>query len=104
MHAVNAGSHERQLKQALDAEGYTRTYVWEDGANVHYPDHTHAQDTAHIILRGQMVLAMKGRSASYRAGERVDVPAGMVHTATMGPQGCRYLIGERLPAQPPEDQ
>ena len=29
------------------------------------------------------------------AGERCDVPAGAVHSARMGPQGCRYLIGEK---------
>jgi len=31
----------------------------------------------------------------YGAGERCDVPAGAVHSAEMGPAGCRYLIGER---------
>jgi hypothetical protein len=60
-----------------------------------YPEHTHTQETAHIILSGEMTLTMNGRTMTYRAGGRCDVRAGTVHSAKMGPQGCRYLIGER---------
>jgi hypothetical protein len=42
-----------------------------------------------------MSLTMNGESRTYRLGERCDVPAGAVHSARMGPQGCRYLIGEK---------
>ena len=86
---------ERKLAEQLRNEGFARTYVWEDGANVLYPEHTHLMETAHIILRGEMTLTMNGRSETYRAGERCDVPAGAAHSARIGPKGCRYLIGER---------
>ena len=90
--ALNPNELERQLR----AEGFRRTYVWQDGANAFYSDHTHAVDTAHIILDGEMTLTCGGRSQTYRAGERPpDVPAGAVHSARMGPMGCRYLIGEK---------
>ena len=59
------------------------------------PDHTHATETAHIILDGELTLIMAGRSTTYRTGERCDVPAGAIHAARMGPAGCRYLIGEK---------
>jgi hypothetical protein len=52
-------------------------------------------ETAHIILDGELTLIMAGRSTTYRAGERCDVPAGAMHAARMGPSGCRYLIGEK---------
>ena len=42
---------------------------------------------------GPELVAPGGRT--YRAGERCDVPAQAVHSARMGPQGCRYLIGEK---------
>ena len=42
-----------------------------------------------------MTLTMDAESHTYRAGERCDVPAGAVHSARMGPGGCRYLVGER---------
>jgi mannose-6-phosphate isomerase-like protein (cupin superfamily) len=84
-----------QLEELLHSEGFANTYVWQDGPNANYSDHTHASETAHIILDGEMSLTMDGARRTYRAGERCDVPAGAVHSAQMGPQGCRYLIGEK---------
>jgi mannose-6-phosphate isomerase-like protein (cupin superfamily) len=86
---------EKQLARTLEQEGFGNTYVWQDGPNASYPDHTHAAETAHIILSGEMTITMGGYSHTYRTGERCDVPAGAVHSARMGPTGCRYLIGER---------
>lgn len=38
---------------------------------------------------------MNGKPQTFHAGDRCDVPAGVVHSARMGPHGCQYLIGER---------
>ena len=88
---MNVAEHEEQLHR----EGFRHTYVWQDGPRASYPEHTHAVETAHIILDGEMTLTMGGRSITYRSGERCDVPAGAAHAARMGPAGCRYLIGEK---------
>lgn len=85
---------EQSLAKQLRDEGFSHTYVWQDGPNAHYPDHTHPEATAHIILTGEMTLTMAGQSQTYRPGDRCDVPAGAVHSAKMGAEGCRYLIGE----------
>lgn len=87
--------NEKQLTEQLRKEGFAHTYVWEDGPNAHYSDHAHSVETAHLILKGEMTLSTGGRTTTYRAGERCDVPAGAVHSVRMGPQGCRYLVGER---------
>ena len=79
----------------LHTEGFTHTYVWQDGPGAFYPEHTHPTETAHIILDGEMTLTMQGQTHTFRAGDRCDVPAGTVHSARMGPRGCRYLIGEK---------
>jgi hypothetical protein len=42
-----------------------------------------------------MTLIIGGDVMTCNAGQRYDVPAGASHSARMGPQGCRYLIGER---------
>jgi mannose-6-phosphate isomerase-like protein (cupin superfamily) len=86
---------ERKLADGLRSEGFRHTYVWQDGANTFYPDHEHGEETAHIILSGEMTLMLNGEAKTYHAGERCDVPAGATHSARMGPRGCRYLIGER---------
>ncbi len=84
----------RELERQLRAEGFANIYVWQDGPQAYYPDHSHPTLTAHIVLEGEMILTMDNSSATYRVGERVDVPANAVHSARMGPAGCRYLIGE----------
>jgi uncharacterized cupin superfamily protein len=85
----------KELEAQLHREGFSRTYVWQDGPGAFYPDHTHPTETAHIILAGEMTLTQDGQTHTYRVGDRVDVPAGAVHSAKMGPHGCRYLIGEK---------
>jgi mannose-6-phosphate isomerase-like protein (cupin superfamily) len=85
----------KKLESELKMEGFSHTFVWQDGPNAHYPDHTHSGLTAHIILDGEMTLTIAGQSKTYKAGERCDVRAGEVHSAQMGPDGCRYFIGEK---------
>ncbi len=85
----------KDLEKQLHDEGFTSTYVWQDAPGAAYPDHTHSMETAHIILEGEMTLTVAGQTKTYGAGERCDVPARAVHSARMGPAGCRYLIGER---------
>ena len=86
---------QKSLERQLHSEGFLHTYVWQDGPNAHYPEHTHAAETAHIILEGEMTLTQGSSTQTFSAGERCDVPAGTVHSARMGPRGCRYLIGEK---------
>ena len=85
------------LKTQLRAEGFTHTYVWEDGPGVFYPDHPHPHETAHVVLDGEVTVTSEGKTLSYKAGERFDVPARTIHSAKMGPKGCRYLMGEKWP-------
>ena len=87
--------NEEQLSRRLREEGFKHTYVWQDGPHAFYPDHTHPGETAHIVLAGEMTLTMDGQTHTFRAGERCDVPARAVHSARVGPAGCRYLIGEK---------
>jgi mannose-6-phosphate isomerase-like protein (cupin superfamily) len=86
---------EKEMAKQLEREGFGHTYVWQDGPNAFYPEHAHDTETAHIILSGEMTLTMNDQAETYRLGERCDVPAKAVHSAKMGPNGCRYLIGER---------
>jgi mannose-6-phosphate isomerase-like protein (cupin superfamily) len=86
---------QKSLERQLHGEGFLHTYVWQDGPNAFYPDHTHAVETAHIILDGEMALTQGGETRTFSAGERCDVPAGAAHSAKMGPRGCKYLIGEK---------
>jgi mannose-6-phosphate isomerase-like protein (cupin superfamily) len=92
---VKMTADQKSLEHELRAEGYLHTYVWQDGANAFYSDHTHAVETAHVILDGEMTLTQGSATRTFGIGERCDVPAGAMHSAKMGPRGCRYLIGEK---------
>lgn len=86
---------EKELAEQLVKEGFRHTYVWRDAPNAYYPEHIHATETAHLVLQGEMTLTVQGQTRTYGSGERCDVPSGVPHAARMGPEGCRYLIGER---------
>jgi hypothetical protein len=51
---------EDEFKEQLRRQGFSRVYVWQDGASAFYPEHTHEGLTAHIILNCEMTLSMRG--------------------------------------------
>ncbi len=85
----------QELEKSLRSEGFTHTYIWEDGPGAFYAAHTHPTVTAHILLEGEMTVTTHGETRTYKAEERFDVPAQTMHSAKMGPKGCRYIIGEK---------
>lgn len=85
----------KEWEKELAREGFGGFFVWQDGAHAFYPDHTHSGLTAHVILEGEMTLTSEGETRTYKAGDRVDVPAHTIHSARMGPRGCKYLVGEK---------
>jgi quercetin dioxygenase-like cupin family protein len=86
--------NENELKKRLRKEGFKNVYVWQDGPPAFYPDHTRAEVTAHIILEGEMTVTSEGKTRTRKTGERFDVLANTIHSAKMGPRGCRHLVGE----------
>lgn len=86
---------EKDWEKKLHEEGFSLIFVWRDGPHAYYPNHTHPATTAHIILEGEMTLTREGKTETFAAGARVDVPANSVHSARMGPGGCKYLVGEK---------
>jgi len=84
-----------ELEKKLRSEGFSHIFTWADGPDAFYPEHTHAGTTAHVILHGEMTLTTGGQTRTFKAGERCDVPARAVHSAKMGPEGCRYIVGEK---------
>ncbi len=88
---MNPIDWENKLRQ----EGFSNFFVWRDDPNAYYPDHTHLTATAHAILEGEMTLTSNGKTQTFKAGDRCDVPAHTIHSARIGPHGCQYLIGEK---------
>ena len=84
-----------EAEEILRKDGYTEFYVINDSPGRYYPDHTHDEISAHIILEGEMELVVAGVKHVLKKGDRYDVPGSAVHNAKMGPNGCKYLVGEK---------
>ena len=77
--------------------GFTHIFQWTDRPSAEYPAHTHSSVSAHYLLNGEMRVYYPAleQTVVYRAGDRFDVPAKCVHAATVGAQGCTYMVGEK---------
>ncbi len=85
----------RAIAERLRAEGYGHVFAWEDAPGAVYPTHSHAGETAHVVLSGEIAITTAAGTRTYRSGDRFDVPADEAHSARVGPEGCRYVVGER---------
>jgi quercetin dioxygenase-like cupin family protein len=85
---------EQLLMKQLQDEGFDDVYVWEDSPDMNYPPHQHPDVSAHIILTGEMTVTVDGQTRTYKPGERFDIPGKTPHAARVGPEGCKYLVGE----------
>jgi quercetin dioxygenase-like cupin family protein len=79
---------EPTLRRRLEAEGL-RFYTWGNGPGDIYAPHTHSYHKVIYVARGSITfgLPQEGRALALRAGDRLDLPAGVVHDATVGPEG-----------------
>lgn len=66
--------------------------------NAHYPPHTHAGLTTHLITRGSLTITYPEDETptkeTHGVGARIDVDANRVHEVWVGAEGCTYVIGE----------
>ncbi len=64
-----------------------RTERWSNGAGASYAPHTHAYRKVLVVEQGSITFDMSGQSRSVAVGERIEIPAGTVHSALVGPDG-----------------
>ncbi|KAK3298331.1 uncharacterized protein B0H64DRAFT_438810 [Chaetomium fimeti] len=93
---------QKEAETEVRSWGFPHVFTWTDGSNAHYPPHSHAGLTTHLILKGQLTIAYpedgdaeeRKKQVTYGVGGRIDVAAGRVHEVWMGAEGCTYVIGE----------
>lgn len=87
---------ESVLRRMLDAEGLSY-YAWGNGPGDTYPAHTHAYAKVIYVVRGSITfgLPQTGQQLTLRAGDRLDLPAGVVHDAVVGANGVTCLEAHR---------
>ena len=57
-----------------------------------YPEESHDYDEGLLVLAGEMVLHIDGRTLRVGAGELCVVPAGMPHSVEPGSRGTLLIL------------
>ena len=83
-------------RERLEAAG-VRPHAWSNGPADRYAAHEHATTKLLICAEGSITfLVGEGeRRVELAAGEGFVLPAGVMHAAIVGPQGCTCLEGHR---------
>jgi quercetin dioxygenase-like cupin family protein len=92
---ASRGLHE-ELMERLSGEA-TDCYSWSNGPRDHYPPHSHSYEKVLYCVDGSItfVLEHEGQELLLNAGDRMVLPAGTVHSALVGPHGCKCIEGQR---------
>jgi quercetin dioxygenase-like cupin family protein len=75
----------------------TGCYSWSNGPGDRYSPHSHSYEKVLYCVEGSItfVLEAEGRSLELKAGNRMVLAAGTVHSAIVGPSGCTCIEGKR---------
>ncbi|KAJ3997766.1 hypothetical protein F5050DRAFT_1363331 [Lentinula boryana] len=87
-----------QAEANVQAWGFQNVFTWTDRPNAHYPPHSHATRTTHLILQGEFIITYpkdtNPMKETFGSGSRIDVNADRIHEVWIGEQGCTYVVGE----------
>jgi quercetin dioxygenase-like cupin family protein len=73
---------ESALRGKLEAQGYrVARYIYSPGTV--FPDHKHGVDKIDAVVAGRFRLIIGGHVVVLGAGEWVNVPAGVIHSAAV---------------------
>jgi hypothetical protein len=87
-----------ELESRLRSQGL-EPHVWGNGPGDRYAAHRHAYDKVLVATTGSITFHLVDltRDVTLNAGERLDLPAGTTHAATVGAAGVTCLEAH-LPA------
>lgn len=99
MHAVRVLSwnspeppEKNAIRRLLDGEGLTY-YAWSNAPLETYAAHTHPYHKVIYVTQGSITfhLPHTGQALTLRPGDRLELPAGTLHSATVGVEGVECL-------------
>ncbi len=87
---------EAVLRSQMNAEGL-QPRIWSNSPGDVYAPHTHAYHKVIYVLYGSITFELpdNGESAILNAGDRLDLPPGVMHSAVVGPKGVVCLEAHR---------
>jgi mannose-6-phosphate isomerase-like protein (cupin superfamily) len=87
---------EVELHHRMAEEGLS-PYAWSNGPGFSYGAHEHAYHKVLYVVRGSIVFHLpdQGESLDLVAGDRLELPPGVLHSARVGPSGVVCLEARR---------
>lgn len=80
---------------AFEAEGCSAPRSWGNGPGDRYGRHDHAYHKVLFCLSGSIVFHLDESDVELSTGDRLDLPPGTAHAATVGPAGCECIEASR---------
>jgi hypothetical protein len=83
---------EAGLQRSMLAQGL-QPYKWSNGAGDTYAAHSHSYDKVIYVVVGSITFGLPeaGEELTLFPGDRLDLPAGMLHSAKAGAWGVTCL-------------
>ena len=87
---------EASLRIIMSREGL-RPQSWSNGPGDVYAPHRHDYDKVIYVVSGSITFGLptERREMQMGAGDRLELPAGVVHDARVGPEGVLCLEAHR---------
>jgi mannose-6-phosphate isomerase-like protein (cupin superfamily) len=85
---------ESEIVASMRAEGLT-PHGWGNGPGDRYGWHDHAYHKVLYCVRGSIIFHTDEGDLPLAAGDRLDLPSGTRHAATVGDQGVRCVEAPR---------
>lgn len=85
-----------QLRDRLAGEGLDPG-EWSNGPGDRYGAHDHGYDKVIVVVAGSIRFGLpdRGETVALETGDRLDLPAGTLHDAVVGPDGVTCLEAHR---------
>jgi len=92
----SAAPTQSTLWQRMADEGLS-SYSWSNGPFDVYAAHSHSYNKVIYVVQGSITFGLPelDKQLTLKAGDRLDLPAGIVHEAQVGAQGVVCLEGHK---------
>ena len=86
----------QSIDHLLSAENL-RAYDWSNSPGDRYTAHSHAFDKVIYVVAGEITFTFpdSDEELTLKAGDRLDLPRGVIHGAVVGQEGVRCLEAHR---------
>lgn len=77
------------------AREHLAPHSWSNGPGDTYGWHAHGYHKVLYCVRGGITFHLRDGDRELRAGDRLDIPSGVEHAATVGPEGVECMEAAR---------